>query len=83
MTFSLKAALHNAIKCYNGKTYPIDEVSRLCTILHTDDGGHYKFDNATRRLRELTAKEDSDIQAVVNHKKHIVGYRFKRAGELF
>ena len=74
---SLKTAIYNAIKCYDGKIYPRTEVYRLCSILSTEDGGHYTPDNATRRMRELV--DEGEIEAVRNPIKHyITGYRFKK-----
>ena len=76
MTYSLKTALYNAIKCYDGKLYPYSEMERTCHLCNR------KVSNGERRLRELASKPEIEI-IYHSEKRYIIGYRYKRAGQLF
>jgi len=71
MTYSLKTALRNAIKCYDGKIYPYNEMVRCCALCK------HRVSNGERRLRELT--HEGEIETIYDPDKHyIIGYRFKK-----
>lgn len=70
---SLKLALYNAIKCYDGQIYPFNEAMRLCEIKG------YRQSNGERRLRELSDPPNNEIETLYHPDKHyIIGYRIKK-----
>lgn len=72
----LKEALYKAIKIYDGKVFPLDEVEKLCRLHAIQTGARYKISNAERRLRELAA--EGDIEPMYHNKGYICGYRLKK-----
>ncbi len=62
----LKTTLLETIKRLNGQMLTLDEFEAICKRQKR------KTSNGERRMREAT-----DIEAVRNNKKYIIGYRWK------
>ncbi len=74
---SLKIELTKKIKAWNG-IYSQDQVETFCRMWN------YKISNGERRMREECNKKDPEIEAVLNKKKAIIGYRTLQAqGRMF
>ena len=73
---SLKQALHNAIRSYDGGECPYKAIESLCYDFGMQTRGRpYKISNGERRLRE---SESPEVETVYNEKGFIRGYKMKK-----